>query len=454
MLDRSKSSSVAREVVLRPEVFAGRRRLFMDAIGTRAAAIFPAAPTAIRSNDVEYPYRSDNDLLYLTGFSEPEAVCVLLPGHPEEEFVMFVLPRDPERETWTGRRAGVEGALAAFGAQRAYPIEQLDQKIAELVGERDQLYYRFDRHEAFNARVIGWMRQWHRLRPRSGKGPVAILDPGQVIHELRLRKGSEEVSLMRRAAEIAVEAHLGAMRAAQPGMFEFEIEAMIDSTFRRHGASGPAYPSIVASGENATILHYTANNRRIQAGDLLLIDAGAEYGNYCSDVTRTFPVRGGYRPEQRSIYELVLAAQQAAIAAVRPGSPYDEPHRRALDVLVDGLRELAILKGERGELLESEAYKPFYMHRTSHWLGMDVHDVGSYRTGDTCRVLEPGMVLTVEPGLYFSGDCQVVPAEYRGIGVRIEDDVLVTPEGCEVLTSAAPKSWAEMEEITRSGGGC
>jgi Xaa-Pro aminopeptidase len=421
----------------------------MDQMGQRAAAIVAAAPVAIRSNDVDYVYRQDNDLLYLTGFDEPESVCLLLPGHPQEEFVLFVRPRDPERETWTGRRAGVEGAIAHYGARAAYPIDKLNEKVGDLVSERESLYYRFGRDTAFNERVVSWMRQWQQLRPRSGKGPVALLDPGEIVHEMRLRKSAQELAHMQRAAEIAAAAHLAAMGAVRDGMHEFEIEALLDSTFRKLGGSGPAYPSIVAAGANATILHYTTNDQVIHNGELLLIDAGAEYAHYCSDVTRTIPVGGRFRPEQRALYEVVLRAQLAAIDLVRPGARYDEPHGRAVEVLVDGLLALGILAGDRQTILEKEEYRPFYMHRTSHWLGMDVHDVGNYKLGDTLRALEPGMVLTVEPGLYIPVDCPTVDPRYRGIGIRIEDDILVTATGNEVLSASAPKDPAELESLCR-----
>jgi Xaa-Pro aminopeptidase len=432
------------------EVFARRRRQLMDRLGPDTAAIFVAAPMAVRSNDVEYPYRQNNDFLYLTGFVEPEAIALFLPGHPKEEFVLFVRPRDPERETWTGRRAGVEGAVVAYNAQAAYPIDKLDEKIGEYVSDRERLYYAFGRDTAFNQRVLGWMQQWQMLRPRSGKGPMAVLDPGEIVHEMRLIKSEEEIACMRKAAAIAAEGHHAAMRATRDGVHEYEIEALLDYTFRRLGGSGPAYPSIVAAGANATILHYTSNDQQMRTDDLLLIDAGAEYGGYCSDITRTFPVGGHFSEAQRAIYDLVLAAQLAAIEVIRPGVAVDAPHARAVEVLVDGLLALGLLKGERQEVISKELYRPFYMHRTSHWLGLDVHDVGKYKLEGKARVLEPGMVLTVEPGLYFgmnrSGD---VDARYLGVGVRIEDDVLVTADGHDVLSADIPKDPADIEALRR-----
>jgi Xaa-Pro aminopeptidase len=429
------------------ETYARRRRVFMDRIGPKAAAILPAAPIAVRSNDVDYSYRQDNDLLYLTGFPEPEAVCVLAPGHPKEEFVMFVRPRDPERETWTGRRAGVEGAIELYGAQAAYPIDQLDAKINDYVGERDHLYYVFGRDATLNQRVTTWLQRWRQMRPRSGTGPMATLDPGEIVHEMRLVKSDEELDRMRRAIAIAAEGHDAALRSACDAMYEYEIEALLDYTFRTHGASGPAYPSIVAAGDNATILHYTTNDRHLTAGELLLIDAGAEYEGYCADVTRTFPVGSRFSAAQRAIYDLVLQAQLAAIDVIRPGARVDEPHARAVEVLVDGLLGLGVLTGDRQEIISKELYKPFYMHRTGHWLGMDVHDVGKYKIEGKARVLEPGMVLTVEPGIYIAAGCVDVDAQYRGIGVRIEDDVLVTSSGCEVLSAAIPKDPVDLEAL-------
>ena len=433
------------------EVYAARRRRLMDAIGPDAAAIVAAAPVAVRSHDVEYPYRQDNDLLYLTGFPEPQAVCVLTPGHPEE-FVLFVRPRDLERETWTGRRAGVEGAMTAYGARAAYSIDQLDEKIGAYVADRERLFYTLGRDAGFNQRVLGWVQQWRHLRPRSGKGPTAILDAAELIHEMRLLKTPEEVASLRQAVAIAAEAHCAAMRRVRPGMHEYEVEALLDYTFRRRGSSGPAYPSIVAAGANATILHYTTNDQCMRDDELVLIDAGAEYADYCADITRTFPVGPRFGAAQRAVYDVVLAAQCAAIEAVRPGVPCDAPHQRALAALVDGLLELGLLTGGRDEILAKELFRPFYMHRTSHWLGMDVHDVGKYRVNDQPRVLEAGMVLTIEPGLYVGAARDDVPACYRGIGVRIEDDVLVTADGHEVLSAAVPKEPADIEALRAAAG--
>jgi Xaa-Pro aminopeptidase len=432
---------------VRREVFERRRRRFMKAIGDGAAAVFAAAPERIRSNDVEHRYRQNSDFHYLTGFPEPGAVCLLLPGHPKDEFVLFVRPCDPERETWTGRRFGVDGAMESFGAAMAYPIERLDEMVEQYLGERDRMYCVLERDEAFNRRVLGWLRQLQTKRPRTGSGPTALLDGRQILHEMRLHKEDEEIEAMRRAVAITTEAHVGAMRGARAGRAEYEIEAEMEHVFRAGGASGPAYPSIVASGPNATILHYTSNDRVMKEADLLLVDAGAEYDGYCADVTRTFPVARRFAGRGRALYDTVLAAQAAAIECVRPGVPFDDVHQRAVTVLIEGLIASGLLQGSVAEIRDKELYKPFYMHRTSHWLGLDVHDAGDYRRGGVSRVLEAGMVLTVEPGLYVGEHIEDVGAEWRGLGVRIEDDVVVTADGHEVLSAAVPKEVADVEAL-------
>ncbi len=434
---------------LDPQVFTRRRRRFMDAIGDGAAAIFPAAPEAVRSNDTEYRYRQQSDFQYLTGFPEPGAVCLLLPGRATDEYILFVRPRDRERETWTGKRVGVEGAIERFGAQMAYTIDQLDQKLPEYLGTRERIYYALDRDDSFNQRVIRWVAQLQATRPRTGSGPTGLLDARAILHEMRLRKEAEELELMRRAIAITAEAHTAAMRYARPGRYEFEVEALLEYTFRRSGASGPAYPSIVASGANATVLHYISNDRVMADGDLLLVDAGAEYDCYCADVTRTLPVGRAFDGRQRALYELVLNAQLAAIEMIEPGVRIDALHQRAVAVLVDGLLTLGLLAGSADEIRQKELYKPLYMHRTSHWLGMDVHDVGHYKVADESRQLEPGMVLTVEPGLYVAEHLEDTDHAWHGLGVRIEDDVLVTEHGHEVLSAAVPKKTDELEDLRR-----
>src|SRR5579875_4102978 len=402
-------------------------------------AVLPSAPVSVRSNDVEYIYRQDNDFYYLTGFAEPESVAVFAPGNPDGEFILFVRPRDREREIWTGRRAGVEGAVADFGADRAYQIDELDRVLPEILARVEKIYYPLGNNEPMNQRMVGWLRQCQAMRPRSGAGANSLLDPREILHEMRLFKEPEELEVMRRAIAISNLAHQRAMREARGGKGEWTVEAAIEYTFRSEGAAGPSYPSIVASGPNATILHYIHNDREMRRGELLLIDAGCEYDFYASDITRTFPVAARFNATQRALYELVLEAQLKAIKSIKPGVTFDVPHETAVRVLVDGMRHLKLLDGSTDELIGSAAYRRFYMHRTSHWLGMDVHDVGLYRVGGETRKLEPGMVLTVEPGIYICADDAEAPAEMRGIGIRIEDDVLVTADGYEVMSAEIPK---------------
>jgi Xaa-Pro aminopeptidase len=431
------------------EIFKERRARFMAEIGA-AAAILPSAPVAVRSNDVEFVYRQDNDFYYLTGFAEPESVALFAPGHKDGEFVMFVRPRDRERETWTGRRAGVEGAMLDYGADKAYVVDEFDRVIQRYLEGVERVYYPLGNNERMNARVLELMRGAQAMRPRTGSGPVAMLDPREILHEARLKKRPEEIDAMRRAIAISCEAHKDAMRRARGGMMEWEIEALVDYAFRSRGAAGASYPSIVASGPNAATLHYIQNDRQMQSGELLLIDAGCEYDFYASDVTRTFPVGARFNPAQRALYSVVLEAQRRGIESIKPGVRFDDVHEAALRVLVEGMIDLGLVKGPLNDAIKSGAYRRYYMHRTSHWLGMDVHDVGLYRVGGSSRALEPSMVLTVEPGIYVSSDDENAPQDMRGIGIRIEDDVMVTANGYEVLTAAIPKTIDEVEALTAS----
>jgi len=431
-----------------PQTYAARREAFVHQMG-EGVAIFPAAPLSIRSHDTEYRYRQDNDFYYLTGFPEPEALCLLSPQHATERFILFVRPRDKNREVWTGRRFGAERAKEIFGADVTYTIDKLDEILPQHLATAEKVYYALGRNEPMNAKILDLMNRGRMMRQRSGRGPVSLIDPGEILHELRLHKSAEEIELMRRAVAASTAAHQAAVTLTRPGMYEYEIEALLEFHFRRLGATGPAYPSIVASGVNATILHYLENNQQIQDGDLLLIDAAAEYACYCSDVTRTFPVGTRFSPVQRDVYNLVLTAQKQAIAMVRPGVRFSEVHQRATEILVDGLREFGILSGQTKEIIEKGEHRRFFMHGTSHWLGMDVHDVGKYKLGEESRILEPGMVLTVEPGLYIAEDAEGVSDRYRGIGVRIEDDVLVTADGHEVLTTAIPKELDDLESLRK-----
>jgi Xaa-Pro aminopeptidase len=427
-----------------------RREQLMAKIGS-GTAIFRSAPTAVMHNDVEYVYRQDSDFFYLTGFNETQAVAVLAPHHAEHRFVLFVQPKDQEKEVWSGYRCGIEKAKEFYGADIAYPITELDEKLPQYLEKANCIYYHLGRDRHFNDKIIEHYQSLLRTYPKRGTGPTSITDPSIVLSTMRLHKSKTELDLMRQAVEIAVEAHNHALKTAAPGRYEYEIQAEIEHIFRLRGGMGPAYPSIVASGKNACVLHYIENNCQMQENDLLLIDAGCAYGYYNSDITRTFPVSGKFTTEQKILYELVLEAQKQAISEVKPGNSFHAPHNKAVRILTEGLVELGLLKGEIDKLIEEEKYKPFYMHRTSHWLGLDVHDAGVYQHGEEPQTLQPGQVLTIEPGLYIVPDTK--PAEdqpeidprWVGIGIRIEDDVLVTEDGNEVLTAGVPKEIQDLE---------
>jgi Xaa-Pro aminopeptidase len=430
-----------------PEMpYAERRRRFVEGMG-KAVAVLSAPPEALRNADNEYRFRQESDLLYLTGFAEPESVAVLFPGEAGPRFVFFVRPRDPERETWVGRRAGVEGVVRDFGADEAFPIGELAQRLPALIEGFDVLYYGLGRPPGVDRTVLDAVLTLKRTRPRRGTSPVEIRDPALPLGEMRLLKDAAELARVRRACQISAEGHLEGMRAARPGRREFEVEAAIDHVFRMRGAAGPGFDTIVAGGANGAILHYIENREVLRDGDLLLVDAGCEFDFYSGDITRTFPVGAAFTRDQRAVYDIVLAAEKAAIAEVGPGKPFEGVHNRALEVLTQGLIDLGILKGPVADRIADSAYKPIYMHRTSHWLGLDVHDAGMYMAGGQTRALEPGMVFTIEPGLYFGDYCGDVDPRWKGIGVRIEDDVLVTASGGEILTSACPKEPAELERL-------
>ncbi|MFT5198194.1 MAG: Xaa-Pro aminopeptidase [Planctomycetota bacterium] len=412
------------------------------------AAILPTNTVKMRNHDCDFRFRPDSDFWYLTGFSEPGCVLVLLPGKGEDELgksVLFLRESDKLMEIWNGRRMGVSAAPEALGVDEAYNIEDLWTKLPELLVDHPRLLYRLGMDDATDLRFNQMVKS---LRGRARKGiepPVEIVDGHHSLHEMRLHKSEDEIALMRKSASITAEAHIGAMAATRDGVNEYEIDAFIDYTFRKNGANGQAYTSIVAGGDNACILHYVENNQPLKDGELLLIDAGAEWHCYATDVTRTFPVSGTFSEPQRALYGVVLRAQEAAIACVQPGSPTDSIHKASLNGLVDGLIELGLIEGPREKAMEDKSYQDFFMHGTSHWLGLDVHDCGSYAEDGKSRPLEPGMVLTVEPGLYVDPNNMDVEAKWRGIGIRIEDDILVTEEGHENLTAAIPKTIEAVE---------
>jgi len=424
--------------------FKERRERVLAAIHP-GVLVIPSAPLAIRNNDVEHEYRQDSDFFYLTGFDEPESVLVLN-SQAEQQFTLFVRARDPEREVWDGARAGVEGAVSEFGADVAFTIGDLAQKLPDAIQNTERVFYRLGKNRAFDDTLLAAL---DKVRARARLGvtcPTSIVDAGTVVHEARLKKSERELAAMKRAVAITRDAHLAAMAQAAPGMFEYEVEAILRGVFRRFGSERAAYSPIVGSGPNATVLHYHRNDRRMQAGDLLLIDAGCEFDYYAADVTRTFPVSGTFTPAQRAIYQLVLDAQLASIEQTRAGRTFDDVHAASVEVITRGLCQLGIIEGPVETAISELKYKPYYMHKTSHYLGMDVHDVGAYFVAGKPRLLEPGMVITVEPGIYIAQNAAVAE-EYRGIGVRIEDDVLVTDGHGLVLSEEIPKRVEEIERV-------
>ena len=430
-------------------MFAARRQQLLASLGPNAVAIFVGGRLAVRSADTEYPFRQDSDFWYLTGFDHPEAIAILS-TRPGPAFTLFVQPRDRTAETWTGYRPGIGGAVGDYAADEAHPRDTFLEKLPALIRGAERIYHTLGRDPGIDARIIS-LQDEIRRQSRGGILPAKdLVDPRLLVHEMRLRKTDEEIALMRHAAEISREAHHAAARIAQPGRLEYELEAELARAFRARGGAGPAYGSIVGGGRNATILHYIRNDKPLAKGELVLIDAGVEYQGYASDVTRTYPIGGKFTGAARDLYSVVLAAQQAAIDASRPGTTLPEIHQTALRVLVDGLRTLGIVQGSRDEIIAGELYRPYYMHGTSHWLGLDVHDVGAYvvraEDGTTKpRPLAPGMVYTIEPGLYVAADDEKAPAAFKGIGIRIEDDVVVTETGILNLTRDIPKSIDALE---------
>jgi Xaa-Pro aminopeptidase len=426
--------------------FARRRRQLARIMGRDAIAIVPAAPVQLRNNDVEHAYRQDSDFFYLTGFGEPEAVAVLMPGREQAEYVLFVRDRDRTRETWDGRRAGPDGATQDYAADDAFPIADMDDILPGLIESRATVFYTMGAYPEFDQRMIGWVNGLRAQVRQGGHSPLEIVALEHVLHDMRLYKSGAELDLMRESARIASRAHVRAMQHCRPGLNEFEIMAELVHEFRRSNAD-TSYQPIVGGGENSCILHYRENDRPLNDGDVLLIDAGCEYQCYASDITRTFPVNGRFTPEQRAVYEIVLEANLAAIEKVRPGNHWNDPHDAAVRIVTQGLVKLGLLKGRAAALQRAGAYRRFFMHRTGHWLGMDVHDVGDYKVGGEWRVFEPGMVLTIEPGIYIPASLRGVPRRFRNIGIRIEDDVVVTRRGAEVLSARAPKAVDEIEAV-------
>lgn len=427
--------------------FARRRRDFMAHMEPDSIAILPSANEQLRNGDAEYPFRQDSNFFYLCGFNEPEAVLVLLPGRKHGECVLFCRERDPAMELWNGYRQGPEGACENFGADDAFPISDIDDILPGLLEGRQRVYYAMGRDKAFDSRVTDWVNTLRAQVRNGAQPPGEFQDLSHILHELRLIKSAAELRLMKKAAKISAAAHVRAMRYCQPGCYEYQLEAEIQHEFGINGARFAAYNSIVGAGKNGCILHYNDNASEVQDGDLVLIDAGCEYQHYAADITRTFPANGVFSKAQRALYELVLKAQEAALAVIAPGRHWDEAHEATVRVITEGLVELGLLKGEVNKLIEKGAYRDFYMHRAGHWLGMDVHDVGDYKVGEQWRELEKGMVLTVEPGIYVAPDNTKVAKKWRGIGIRIEDDVAVTKDGCEVLTKAVPKCPNEIEAL-------
>jgi len=419
---------------------------FMRRMEPNSVAIIPSAREATRSNDTHYRFRQDSDFFYLTGFEEPDAIAVINPSQ-SPKYTLFVRPRDPEREIWDGRRAGVEGARQDFGADESFPIAEFDEKLNDILDGAERLYYRLGVNSDLDDTIIRQIARMRAVNRKPIHPPQTIIDPATIIHELRVLKSPEEIEIMQRAADIAAEAHVEAMKAVRPGMNEYEVEALIERVFRERGAAAPAYTSIVGAGPNATVLHYINNDGQLHDGDLLLVDAGAEYKGYASDITRTYPINGRFTKAQREIYELVLKAQKSCVEMVRPGVTHDQLKQHSIEVLTEGMVQLGLLKGDPEELIKEKKHEQFYMHGLGHMLGIDVHDVGLYYHGKESRALEPGVVMTVEPGIYVSVGTKGIPEQYLGIGVRIEDDVLCTQNGPRVLTTKVPKEVSEIESL-------
>jgi Xaa-Pro aminopeptidase len=424
--------------------YSRRRKELMALMEEKSIAILPSANMVARNSDIEYPFRQDSDFHYLSGFDEPESVLVMVPGREHGECILFCRERDPHMEQWHGKITGPERAMQLFGIDDAFPISDIDDILPGMIEGRSKLYYAMGSHAEFDNRVIGWVNSISSNQQSGTKPPGEFVQLDQYLHELRLFKSKAEIDVMQRAAEITEKAHKKLLETVHPGQPEYQLEAELLHTFNMSGARSSAYPSIVGAGNNGCILHYISNEDQIRKGDLVLVDAGCEYEYYASDVTRTFPATGKFSKVQKSLYNIVLKAQLAAIDMIIPGNHWDQPHQAAVRVITEGLVDLGLLEGDVDQLIETEAFKKFYMHKTGHWLGLDVHDVGEYQVHETWRVFEPGMVMTVEPGIYIE-ESMDVPAKFKGIGIRIEDNVLVTSKGREVLTQGIPKTVDEIE---------
>jgi Xaa-Pro aminopeptidase len=432
--------------MIKQEEYARRRTQLMRMAGEGSIIIVPAGVECVRNNDVLYPFRQNSDFLYLTGFREPDAMLVLAPGEEQDETIMFCRPRDTKKEMWDGPMAGLEGVVEDFGMDRAHDIAEVTEILPGLLRDRIRIYHDLGRDAAFDAQLIGWLNEFRGKPRKTFHAPEEIIELSHMLHDMRLFKSRTELTAMRRSARVAAQAHIRAMQECRPGMNEAEIHALMVQTFMASQCES-AYPAIVGGGDNACVLHYIANNQDLAEGDLLLIDAGAEYDGYASDITRTFPVSGKYSGPQQEIYDVVLNANLKAIEAVRPGTQWDHIHDVAIESLTDGLLDLGILQGDREEAIEKGLVENYYVHKTGHWLGLDVHDVGDYQVDGHSRELEPGMTLTIEPGIYIRSDDESVDERWRGIGVRIEDDVAVTRDEPEVITHRVPKEIADIEAL-------
>ncbi|MCV6613356.1 MAG: Xaa-Pro aminopeptidase [Cellvibrionaceae bacterium] len=434
-------------MAIKAEEYGRRRQRLMEMMEPNSIAIIAAATEQLRSNDTYFPFRQNSDFYYLSGFAEPDAVLALIPGREQGEFVVFCRDKDPEKEAWDGYRHGPEGVCQQFGADDAFPVDDIDDILPGLIEGRTRIYYAMGRDKGFDRQVMDWVNTIRSNNHAGAAPPGEFQELDHLLHELRLYKSAAEVKLMHKAAKISAQAHIEAMGVCKPEMYEYQLEATLHYHFAMAGARCPAYNTIVGAGANGCVLHYVENSKKMKASELVLIDAGCEYQYYAADITRTFPVGGRFSPEQKAIYEIVLKANQAAIAEAVPGNHWDKPHEVSVRIITEGLVELGLLEGDVDQLIEAAAFRRFYMHRVGHWLGLDVHDVGDYRVDDQWRLLEPGMVMTIEPGIYIAPGDDSVDPKWRGIGVRIEDNVAINKNGNTVLTEAAPKTVAEIEAI-------